>query len=235
MQTLKRWSLVTAVLALATTGCGTNADPTSPSASTTAAAAPQATAVAAAASQEGEPTQSDAPSQAPETQTSETQTSDDQAQQGQQAASDSASPSGSAQAPGKTLGLAPGETAKMKHFDVTMLKSQFGQDSVSHGWKVRVCYTRAHPDANPDGTTRVSADPWSVLVRDGEGSKETSWYPLDDFPADKGWTPPYQERQLAVGDCTEGWLAIRHDNPDLQFSGLRYQPADFDEVATWIS
>lgn len=133
----------------------------------------------------------------------------------------------------QTLSLAQGKTAHLTYFDVTFLRFAAGQDGVSHGWKVRVCYTSAHPGQNSDGTTRVSTNPWSVLVRDGEGGQEGMWVRIDDFPADKGWAPPYPSRRISVGQCAEGWLAIRDENPDLQWLAVRYAPADFGDQVTW--
>lgn len=98
---------------------------------------------------------------------------------------------------------------------------------------MRVCYTSAHPDQNADGTTRVSTNPWSVLVRDGEGGQEGRWTAIDEFPTDKGWEPPYPTRLIKVGQCAEGWLAIKDDNPDLQYTAIRYAPADFGDQVTW--
>lgn len=135
--------------------------------------------------------------------------------------------------PGQDVTLQTGQTAHLQYFDVTVLRFEFGQDGVSAGWKVRVCYTRGHPGANPDGTTRVSRDPWSVSVRDGEGAEPAQWQPLGDFEHDTTWTPDYTEKQLRVGECNEGWLGIKHGSPDLVFDGIRYAPADFEGAATW--
>lgn len=133
----------------------------------------------------------------------------------------------------QTLSLAQGKTAHLTYFDVTFLRFAAGQDGISHGWKVRVCYTSPHPGQNADGTTRVSTNPWSVLVRDGEGGQEGRWVRIDDFPADKGWAPSYPVRRISVGQCAEGWIAIRDENPDLQWLAIRYAPADFGDQVTW--
>ncbi|MEL4504630.1 hypothetical protein AAEX63_07315 [Luteococcus sp. H138] len=114
-----------------------------------------------------------------------------------------------------------------------MLRSEHGKDGISVGWKVRVCYTTAHAGQNADGTTRVSTDPWSVQVIDGEGGTKPVWTKISEFPADKGWQPPYPERRVKLGECAEGWIAVRHDNPDLQFQAVRYQPSDTGDVVTW--
>ncbi|MEL4356666.1 MULTISPECIES: hypothetical protein [unclassified Luteococcus] len=126
-----------------------------------------------------------------------------------------------------------GQTARLAHFDVTLLRHEFGKDGISVGWKVRTCYTKAHPQQNADGTTRVSTDPWSVQVIDGEGGTHSVWAKISEFPADKGWEPPYPQGTIKLGSCAEGWIAVRHENPDLQFQALRYQPSDFGDVVTW--
>lgn len=132
------------------------------------------------------------------------------------------------------LTLRVGETAHLSYFDVTFVRTAPGRDGISHGWKVRVCYTAPHPRRNADGTTRVSTNPWSVLVRDGEAHGSGSrWVRIDEFPQDGGWDPPYPDRLMSLGQCAEGWLAIRHDNPDLQYLALRYAPADFGDRVTW--
>lgn len=132
------------------------------------------------------------------------------------------------------LTLRVGETAHLAYFDVTFLRTAPGRDGISHGWKVRVCYTASHPRQNADGTTRVSTNPWSVLVRDGEAHGSGSrWVRIEEFPQDGGWDPPYTDRLISLGQCAEGWLAIRHDNPDLQYLALRYAPADFGDRVTW--
>ncbi|MFC6359428.1 hypothetical protein [Luteococcus peritonei] len=66
-----------------------------------------------------------------------------------------------------------------------------------------------------------------------EGGPQARWVRIDEFPADKGWQPPYPTRLLKLGQCSEGWIAIKHDNPDLQFTALRYHPADFGDMVTW--
>lgn len=150
--------------------------------------------------------------------------------------SETTSSSGSPSAKGpQDLSLSTGQTARLANFDATLLRSEHGKDGISIGWKVRVCYTSAHPEADADGATRISTDPWSVQVLDGEGGTKAVWSRISEFPADKGWQPPYPERKLALGECSEGWIAVRHENPDLQFQALRYQPAGSGDVVTWSS
>ena len=47
------------------------------------------------------------------------------------------------------------------------------------------------------------------------------------------FTPAYEEKQLQVGECNTGWIAVGHGNPDLAWASVRYQPADFGDVITW--
>lgn len=136
--------------------------------------------------------------------------------------------------PGQTLQLQTGQTAHLAYFDVTFQRFAHGQDGVSAGWRVEVCYRRPHPNQNPDNTTRVSADPWSVQALDAEGPDgRPTWVAIDEFPRDDGWSPPYATAQLKLGSCQTGWLGVRHGNPDLQFLAVRYAPADFGDVVTW--
>ncbi len=79
----------------------------------------------------------------------------------------------------------------------------------------------------------MSNNPWSVEFRDGETGGPTVWRTIPSLPFDQGWVPEYRETRLAVGECQEGWMGVRHDNPDLQWTGLRYAPADFGDVITW--
>lgn len=138
-----------------------------------------------------------------------------------------------AESGGGTTELGEGESAELAHFTVTMHAAESQPDGLWEAWDIEVCYTSEHPGQNEDGTTRVSTDPWSVLARDGEGTEDYEWYPIGDFEQNSEKSPAFTETQLAVGDCTRGWLTADHGNPDLQFAGLRYAPADFDEEVTW--
>ncbi len=136
--------------------------------------------------------------------------------------------------PGQRLELGPGQTARLTYFDVTFQRFAHGQDGVSAGWRVEVCYRRPHPQQNADNTTRVSSDPWSVLVYDAEGGGgRPTWVGINEFERDNEWSPPYPTNQLRLGACQTGWLGVRHGNPDFQFQALRYAPADFGDVVTW--
>lgn len=138
--------------------------------------------------------------------------------------------------PGQNLQLRAGQTARLAYFDVTFQRFARGQDGVSAGWRVEVCYRRPHPNQNADNTTRVSADPWSVQVLDAEGPDgRPTWLAINEFPRDNGWSPPYPTTQLRLGSCQTGWLGVRHGNPDLQFLAVRYAPADFGDVVTWAT
>lgn len=135
---------------------------------------------------------------------------------------------------GQQLQLSPGQTAGLTYFDVTFQRFAHGQDGVSAGWRVETCYRRQHPGQTPDNTTRVSSDPWSVLVLDAEGPDgRPVWVAINEFPRDNEWSPPYPTTQLKLGRCQTGWLGVRHGNPDLQFLAVRYAPADFGDVVTW--
>lgn len=131
------------------------------------------------------------------------------------------------------MDLRYGQTARLRYFDVTALRQEFGKDGVSIGWKVRVCYQAPHPGAGNDGRTRVSNNPWSVRLRDAEGGGRWKSVPIGSLPHDAGWVPEFRETRLGLGECQEGWLPVKHDNPDLQWSGLSYAPVDFGDRITW--
>ena len=135
----------------------------------------------------------------------------------------------------KKLNLREGQTANLQHFDVTVLKAEHGKDGISYGVQIKTCYTKAHPGQGADGTTRVSTDPWSLRVRDGESSNPWKWYPVSEFPKDSGWSPEFKEQKLKVGECATGWIPIKHENPDLQWGGVKYAPADFGDVVIWTT
>ena len=127
-----------------------------------------------------------------------------------------------------------GSTVSMRHFDVTVSDVQWDSDGVAVGVKVAVCYTHAHPDANRDGTTRTSRDPWSFGLLDAESGKDDySFYRAREFDVSTHWTPVYAERLVSVGECNSGWLGIEHGNPDLWIGYVRYAPSDFGDQVTW--
>ena len=131
-----------------------------------------------------------------------------------------------------TLGI--GETARLTYFDVTVQRFKFGDDNVSAAYRVQVCYVRPHAEANADGTTRVSTNPWSFRLRDGEGGPASySSVPVSEFTRDWSWTPSYRERKLKVGQCNTGWIGVKVTNPDLQWGGIVYSPSDFGDRVTW--
>lgn len=129
--------------------------------------------------------------------------------------------------------LPVGATAHTQYFDVTVHGRDFTDTAT--GVEVEVCYAAEHPDANADGTTRVSTDPWRFGVYDGETQTDddTQFLPVTEFEATNAFTPVYEETQLTVGQCQSGWIAVDHGNPDLAWVSVRYQPADFGDVITW--
>ena len=151
-----------------------------------------------------------------------------------------ASPASPAETPAGTrpggpqgLSLSIGQTARLRYFDVTVQRFAHGKDGISAGYRVQVCYAAPHPSANADGTTRVSTDPWSFLVRDGESGGRYRQVPVGELPRDWAWSPSYRETLLRAGECSTGWIGVRHGSPDLQWGGIVYQPADFGDRVTW--
>lgn len=128
-----------------------------------------------------------------------------------------------------------GETAHTTYFDVTVLNSEGHPDATGMGVLVRVCYAAAHPDANDDGTTRTSTDPWSFGVYDGEGGTidDVEFVRVDEFPPSSHWSPTYETRLLRVGECNEGWIQVSDGNPDLARPYIRYSPQDFGDDIRW--
>lgn len=126
--------------------------------------------------------------------------------------------------------LRVGQTAHFAYFDVTvddhrMLPGLWG----AH---VRVCYTHRHPSANPDGSTRVSTDPWQF----GSGAGARAQYSKDptiDTQVSDYWKPAYGEATLKVGQCHTGWLSVSLVEGVVGFSGMRYAPSNFPFSATW--
>lgn len=133
----------------------------------------------------------------------------------------------------QNLSLGVGQTAHLSYFDVTLLQFAHGKDGISVGWKVQVCYTRPHPQQNSDGSTRVSTNPWSARIADGETGSAPRWMRIDEMPRDNAWSPGYATRTIRLGECNMGWIGVTHGNPDLLWSGLRYAPADFGDVVVW--
>lgn len=126
-----------------------------------------------------------------------------------------------------------GATAHLQYFDVTVFGREFTDTAT--GIEVEVCYAAEHPEANDDGTTRVSTDPWRFGVYDGETGvpEDTQYYGVSEFEPTTAFTPAYEEKMLSVGECNRGWIGVEHGNPDLAWVSARYQPADFGDVITW--
>lgn len=152
------------------------------------------------------------------------------------------SPTGTTQGPGAAPGsyqpttrnLALGETVHLPYFDVTVSRYERDADGVEAGVEVSVCYTNAHPEANADGTTRVSRDPWSFGLLDAEsGETDYTFYRVNTFEVGKKWLPVYQEKLLKVGQCNTGWVSIANGAPDFWIKYVRYLPADFGDTITW--
>lgn len=129
--------------------------------------------------------------------------------------------------------VTPGATAHTRYFDVTVFGREFTDTAT--GIEVEVCYAAEHPEANDDGTTRVSTDPWRFGVYDGETGvpEDTQYYGVSEFEPTTAFTPAYEEKMLSVGECNRGWIGVEHGNPDLAWVSARYQPADFGDVITW--
>ncbi|WP_461104495.1 hypothetical protein [Tessaracoccus terricola] len=118
-----------------------------------------------------------------------------------------------------------GETVSLRYFDVSVIELDTTSDSA--GFLARVCYAAAHPDANADGTTRVSTNPWSVGLG-GSGASALQFWRVDDLSTIT-WPQSYGETKLRVGECNEGWVAVKTD----PISAVRYAPRDFGDVIIW--
>ena len=228
---MRRFLAPLALAAVLMAGCtDAGSDPTTapPPAPTTAAATPTPTPEATSAqpsptetatSVEAAPT-SEAPSETP---------------------SPEPTPEPSAEAPGRPVGpvvrdqVPMGTIVQTQYFDVTVLERQFHPDATATGYHVRVCYAAAHPEANDDGSTRTSIDPWRVGLYDGETQvpADVQYVRVREFDYTDAFGPAYTEKQLMVGDCNEGWIGLEHGNPDLAWLSIRYAPADFGDEITW--
>ncbi|AQP47688.1 hypothetical protein BW730_09480 [Tessaracoccus aquimaris] len=132
-----------------------------------------------------------------------------------------------------TLTAVLGETVRTRYFDVTVKDLTADGDGTAWAADVTVCYVAPQPDANADGTTRTSTDPWFFEVIDGETGKASGFHGVAEFPPSENWSPRYQERLLKVGECNSGWVAVAPGNPDLVLPTLRYSPADFGDEILW--
>lgn len=128
-----------------------------------------------------------------------------------------------------------GETAQLANWDVTVLRDEYGDDGISYGWKVNVCYMRSS-ELEENGRIRVSDSPWSAIVSDLEGVDENPWMtiPIQDFARDHAYRPDYLDTTLALGECNLGWIGIVHGNPDLGWHGISYAPSTGERI-TWMS
>jgi hypothetical protein len=124
-----------------------------------------------------------------------------------------------------------GLTAHFPYFDVTV--DGHRMDGAVWGAHVRVCYTHAHPSANPDGTTRVSTDPWRFGALNPDGRVEYSKNPTIDSRITDYWRPAYGEALVKVGQCHVGWVSVKLVEAATGFRGIRYAPNDFPFSATW--
>ncbi len=128
--------------------------------------------------------------------------------------------------------LLVGETARLANWEVTVLKGEPGEDGISYGWKVKVCYV-AHSPLEKDGRVYVSDNAWSFIVQDQEGG----WNPIESIPVgaferDHTYRPDYVNTTLALGECNLGWIGIVHGNPDLGWLGVEYEPSTGEGI-TW--
>lgn len=111
-----------------------------------------------------------------------------------------------------------------------MQRFENGKDQISAGFRVKTCLMANHPQAGPDGRVRVSTDPWVIQTLDLEGGEHHGQLRITPDNLDRSWSPLYAERMVAVGECTEGWIAFRHGSPDLTFPGIMYSSAEGDSA-----
>jgi hypothetical protein len=139
---------------------------------------------------------------------------------------DSPTEPGRASIPGA---LAVGATAHLTYFNVAVLGHRSSRDQ--WGVNVAVCYVKAHPEARADGTTRVSTDPWSLIIRTGSREKQT--LAVSRLALSGGWEPSYGGDYIRVGECRTGWITVKALASG-KFVGVRYTPRDFPgDAATW--
>lgn len=203
---------LTACTAPATTSVPPAASPASAAAPTTESSQPTPTPVASPASTPDTPTPTPEPAQPTPTPTPEP-------------------PATERSEPLRRAGLSYGQTAQLRYFDITVQRFEHGKDGISAAWRTQTCYRRPHPEAK-NGRVPVSTGPWKAVVIDGEGGTKSSAVSVDSIGIDPTWSPLYVSTTLALGECQTGWIAIRHRNPDLQWLGIQYRPADGDQ-ADW--
>jgi hypothetical protein len=119
-------------------------------------------------------------------------------------------PVSSTEQPGGPLAL--GETAAFENFEVTVTRVGSYVDR-STAW-ARVCVRKLPPD--PTGqTTRVSIDPWAIVVGERSlaarkpGEPSPSDYPLETF--------------LRVGECVQGWIEFPAVPEGSRLRSVRYE------------
>lgn len=124
-----------------------------------------------------------------------------------------------------------GETARLANWEVTVLKGEPGEDGISYGWKVKVCYVSPSPLAK-NGRIYVSDAVWWLIYQDQEGDWPVETLPAGEFKRDHTYRPDYVDTTLALGECNLGWIGIVHGNPDLGWLGITYNPATGESI-TW--
>lgn len=132
-------------------------------------------------------------------------------------------------------GVLEGATEHLQYFDVTVKKTEGDGDGTAMGALIEVCYAAEWEGANDDGTVRTSIDPWSFGFYDGEGGSEddVKFTPVSEFEPSTAWSPAYEEKNLKLGECNEGWITAKYGNPDLIRHQVRYAPKDFGDDVTW--
>jgi hypothetical protein len=107
--------------------------------------------------------------------------------------------------------LALGETARFENFEVTVSRvSSYVDRSTA---RARVCVRKLPP--NPTGqTTRVSIEPWTIVV--GEQTLAAR-KPAEPSPSDYP-----VEAFLRVGECAQGWIEFPAVPEGEQLRSVRY-------------
>ena len=126
--------------------------------------------------------------------------------------------------------LAIGQTAHLPYFDVTVSDVRTAPYGVS-GVRVTVCYTHPHPDAQTDGSTRLSRDPWTFDVKRSDGSVSQlapQWIEMSE-----PFIPVYGDAHVRVGECRSGWITTIPSQGDV-LTMANYAPSDFDFSARWV-
>ena len=123
--------------------------------------------------------------------------------------------------PPPTGPLALGETAKFENFEVTVSRVNSYVDRSTA--RAKVCVRKLPPD--PTGqTTRVSIEPWTIVV--GEQSLPAR-RPAEPSPSDYP-----AETFLRVGQCVQGWIEFPAV-PKARLQTVRYHNY-LDDSAEWV-